>query len=608
MDSDLEKGEAVVTRPDESHVAPEKTTRRFSFSRPPPPPPKDDLPPTPPIKDVAPRPATSSTTSTKRLSFSTTTTSTQRKLKYGTGKHSQTELSPQPTDDPDDPLNWPQWKKELNLAALMMTVGLIGGMKTAYMSVNSVLAMRFSVSYTAVASLTAVPLVISAFTGFFGLVAAKVWGKRPVYLASMFLVFIGSMWNMGSGDNFGSCMGARVFQGLGWGAFDSLILGSIHDTYFEHERNSRITAFNILSVATTWGAPLFGGLASRNAQRFTVQFDIINVFLLVVAIPLLVLGAPETAYNRLFPDDRTPTPRSSVSWTPKTLKPLGKPSIEDVKAYLGTMKPASFSGPRDLRTLLQGPRAFIAPTTLLLVLATFIPYCTLWGLAESLALLFTTMPWMLDPNGVGSFMAAPLILSVITVTGCALYRKRHADYTTVDTVCTLAGGSALAATGILAFGLTTHDAVMASSSDAFRTGGAGATLSFPTLSFLLGLLAAGVAVLDAAIRPIIWRSTQFTSSNLNVCLRNVADMDAGVACWRSLLAGVFVMAVPNAVVVWAGLKATVVGLGSTQLVFGAVMCAAWWVYDDYVKGLDGRVMGLVDLEMLKRTGSFFDTD
>lgn len=113
-----------------------------------------------------------------------------------------------------------------------MTVGLIGGMKTAYMSVNSVLAVRFNVSYTAVASLTAVPLVLSAFTGLFSLAVSKIWGKRPVYLVSVVLIFIGAIWNMRAGNSFGQCMGARVFQGLGWGAFDTLVLGSIQDTYF----------------------------------------------------------------------------------------------------------------------------------------------------------------------------------------------------------------------------------------------------------------------------------------------------------------------------------------------------------------------------------------
>jgi MFS family permease len=137
------------------------------------------------------------------------------------------------------------WKKELNLAALLVTVGLIGGMKTAFISVNSVLAMQYNASYTAIASLTAVPLMLSAVTGMLSLMASKVWGKRPVYLVSMTLVFIGAMWNMRTMESWGECMGARVFQGLGWGAFDTLVLGSIQDTYFVSDSNLK-PAFSVL--------------------------------------------------------------------------------------------------------------------------------------------------------------------------------------------------------------------------------------------------------------------------------------------------------------------------------------------------------------------------
>ena len=124
------------------------------------------------------------------------------------------------------------WRKELNLAALLMTVGLIGGMKTAFISTNGPMAVRYNVSYTAVAALTGVPLMLSAFTGLASIVTSRIWGKRLVYLASAALVFIGSMWNMRTADSFAQCMAARVFQGLGWGAFDSLVLSSIQDTYF----------------------------------------------------------------------------------------------------------------------------------------------------------------------------------------------------------------------------------------------------------------------------------------------------------------------------------------------------------------------------------------
>jgi len=44
-------------------------------------------------------------------------------LKHGTGKDAHIVLSPQPSEDPNDPLNWSSRKKELCLAIL-----LLGGM------------------------------------------------------------------------------------------------------------------------------------------------------------------------------------------------------------------------------------------------------------------------------------------------------------------------------------------------------------------------------------------------------------------------------------------------------------------------------------------------
>lgn len=153
-------------------------------------------------------------------------------IKYGSGKHSAVELIPQPSDDPEDPLNWPRWRKNLNFVSLLMVVGLIGGMKTAFVTTNGIMANDYRVSYTAVAALTAVPLMLSSFTGILCLGASKMVGKRPLYLGSFVLIFIGSIWNMTTHDSYGCCMGARVFQGLGWGAFDTMVIGSIQDTHF----------------------------------------------------------------------------------------------------------------------------------------------------------------------------------------------------------------------------------------------------------------------------------------------------------------------------------------------------------------------------------------
>jgi hypothetical protein len=48
-------------------------------------------------------------------------------LKHGTGKDSHIVLSPQPSDDPNDPLNWPLWKKDMIIAILCLGAMLNAG-------------------------------------------------------------------------------------------------------------------------------------------------------------------------------------------------------------------------------------------------------------------------------------------------------------------------------------------------------------------------------------------------------------------------------------------------------------------------------------------------
>lgn len=111
-------------------------------------------------------------------------------------------------------------------------VALCNVMKTALVSVNYALTEQFSVSYVAVSALTGVPLMLSAMTGLASCTASKVWGRRPVYLVSAFLIFIGVVWNTKISTSYAQFMTARIFQGLGWGAFDTMLMGSIMDTYF----------------------------------------------------------------------------------------------------------------------------------------------------------------------------------------------------------------------------------------------------------------------------------------------------------------------------------------------------------------------------------------
>ncbi|KAI0447686.1 hypothetical protein F4803DRAFT_272949 [Xylaria telfairii] len=549
------------------------------------------------------------TASTRRLSF--TSIDPKRNLKYGVGKFARVELSPQPSEDPNDPLNWPLWKRNLNFFALLSVVAVVGAMKTALISVHNVIAVEEGVSYTDAVALTAVPLIVSAVAGMTSTIIARIWGKRPVYLVSMVLMFIGSAWNINTRGEFAQNMAARIFQGLGWGAFDTLVLGSILDTFFEHERQTKILLYNAVSVSTTWGAPLIGSVASMGSRGFLTQFEIFTTFLALL-MPLVILGAPETTYTRssFGEQDAFPMLTRSQSRLPKLT--LTK---DAALQYLRTVKFQSYKVMLvDQGLLMQAPRAAAAPTTILLFLVTLLPHVTLWGLTSSLSLLFTPPPFQLVESSIGLILFTPFLLGTAAVAGLSfLLRQRR--FTRTIHLATLAAGATFASIGMLGFGLyivgsarrrgLTTTAVMTNLDlAAFMRN----SISFPVISFLLGLLALGSAALDATVLPVVQLSTAFTSANMNVALRNIADMHAGLTCLRTLVAGAFVLGIPSVVATFDGLRGSAIGTGVVQIFVTAVVAATYFDLAENVRRLDGLVMGLVDLSSLKNRGSFFDAD
>lgn len=498
--------------------------------------------------------------------------------------------------------------------SLLVVVGLVGAMKTAFITTNEQMAVDFNVSYTAVAALTAAPLMVSAFSGMASSIAARIWGKRPAYLQSFAFIFIGTLWNMTARKNFGSCMGARVFQGIGWGAFDTLVLGSIQDTYYvsqmaplskgqaliksqEHERHLRVSIYNIFTIATTWGPPLIGGIASDRAGSFTVQFQIINAIYLL-AVPLLAFGAPETVFDRSKAAIGT-IPASSVPRGWNLRRMLRK---ENVIGYLEKMRPFSFKGPVTLPTILQAPRASCAPTTCLVFLVSFIPYCTLWGMTASLALLLNETNPDSSPATIGALMTGPWIASLLLAFGFCFWSNFNRRFGPRMNTLAIAVGASLALTGILSSGLVIHKSLTKPSSTNSSNPD---SISPSILALLLGILAAGISTLDAPARHLIARSASFTAPSVASAQRSVADMHTGVAVLRSFAAGVFVVAFPSV----DGLRGAAIGLGVAQGVVAGAVAALWWFAEEGVWKADGRVMGLVDLSSLKQqSASFFDTE
>ena len=128
--------------------------------------------------------------------------------------------------------NWSRTRKELAFAAILVSVACFCALKTMLVSVTSVVATQLSVSYSATTALTGAPLVMGAFAGLGSQILSQTVGKRGILIGSAVLVLGGALWNMHVEGSYAQFMISRIFQGIGWGAFEGLVGGVVEDIFF----------------------------------------------------------------------------------------------------------------------------------------------------------------------------------------------------------------------------------------------------------------------------------------------------------------------------------------------------------------------------------------
>ncbi|KAH6612525.1 MFS transporter-like protein [Boeremia exigua] len=205
-------------------------------------------------------------------------------------------LVPQPSDDPNDPLNWPLWQRDLHLALLSL-LALLAATLSPLLAANTVsLAIYFERSLTDMALLTGYHLLGVGLAGFVFVPSARVWGKRHLYVLGAVVVVGSCVWGGATGPRYASFLWARVAQGVGLAPFEALVNASVGDLYHVHERGLRMALSNLALFGGAFLTPVFVGLiADRMGYQWTFYF--VAIFAAAL-LPLLVLFCPETAYRR----------------------------------------------------------------------------------------------------------------------------------------------------------------------------------------------------------------------------------------------------------------------------------------------------------------------
>ncbi|KKA19005.1 hypothetical protein T310_7033 [Rasamsonia emersonii CBS 393.64] len=123
-------------------------------------------------------------------------------------------LVPQPSDSPNDPYNWPRWKKEMFTVAFAWGCGCVGAIGPLLGAAFVQLAELFNVELTTFVSGLQGGMIASIAVGsvVFNSLAVK-YGKRPIYLATTLGLMASAFWGA-EAKSFPSLVASRALAGL----------------------------------------------------------------------------------------------------------------------------------------------------------------------------------------------------------------------------------------------------------------------------------------------------------------------------------------------------------------------------------------------------------
>ncbi|KAL4932105.1 major facilitator superfamily domain-containing protein [Aspergillus undulatus] len=394
-------------------------------------------------------------------------------------------LVPQPSDSPNDPLNWPQWRKDLILLIISLLSAVVGAYGSMLGPGFVEIAAELNVSVNEISQATSYLVLACGLGLFVSNPLAKCYGKRPVYLVGGFVMFASSVWGAAT-HGYPSFLACRLVGGLGIGPYEVLVQCTIGDMYFVHERATRIAFWNLFLVAGISAGPVVSAYIIQYAgYRWT--FGTCAVFFGVLTVAFFFL-APETAFIRACPGS---TPVATGVEQPETKSSNGAKHVQDVerveveeKSKTRNEEPSSppgqvkdsywrslrvfhdrFSSASFLRVMTRPFILFLYPPILwaFLTWGTTITFTIAFGYVNGV--IFTQPPYNMSTSQVGLTHISPLVQSVICEIisrplcdriAVALTRRNNGIYEPEYRLVLMAPGFILGVCGFYGFGATVH--------------------------------------------------------------------------------------------------------------------------------------------------------
>ncbi|KAK5390267.1 hypothetical protein LTS13_000348 [Exophiala xenobiotica] len=370
-------------------------------------------------------------------------------LKHGTGKNSHIVLSPQPSDDPNDPLNWSLLKKESIVWILAFGSMLCAATNGPFLNASYfAIAKQINKDLTTTVLVSGYNILAIACIGPFVCAFSRRYGKRPVFIVSTLFCIVGTA--IGEVKvSYKYLLAARIVQGFSTSAFESLIISVVGDLFCVHQRGLRIASINFVLNSASSLASIICGQVYNNLGLLWL-FHLFQIFL-VIQFVLMFFFCPETTYIRetIYETDTLQTetfeqiekandehreqaiavkelnePAAATAANPRI--PKKKTFVQELKVYNG-----HFSQDNIFKWLFGMILTLFNPAGLYVIVVSGLLCAWYVGSAIILAGIFAGPPWMFDAAQIGYLGTGPFIGGMIGSVLLAVFSDRVMKWMTI---------------------------------------------------------------------------------------------------------------------------------------------------------------------------------
>lgn len=205
-------------------------------------------------------------------------------------------LYPQPSVDPNDPLNWSKFRKEYHFALVWMWAFILAAAVNWIGPVYTIIQVSYGATLN---QMNITSGLCFLFLGVGCIVLqplAMKFGRRPVYMLGTILNIIGNSVLAGS-DHIGKLYLCNVLTGMAAAPVDSLVQISITDIFYLHEHGRRLSIYLFALYAGSYLGPVAAGYIYEGQHNWKWN----AWWLIIISGGLLVVqyfSMDETLYKR----------------------------------------------------------------------------------------------------------------------------------------------------------------------------------------------------------------------------------------------------------------------------------------------------------------------